>query len=92
MVSGNGQYGADKLVCIIRYTPTATAKEIIMKLKDLLRVMDDITQLEINADNFNEPLYIPYLSNVPTNLLDWEIDYIGAKNLDVLVVFLIEKK
>lgn len=63
-----------------------------MKLKDLLRVMDDITQLDINAENFNEPLYLTHVGNVPTDLLDWEIDYIGAKCDDVLVVFLIEKK
>lgn len=62
-----------------------------MKLKDLLKVMDDITQLDINAQSFNEHLYIKYVDKVPANLLDWEIDYIGAKCEDVLMIFLIEK-
>ena len=63
-----------------------------MKLKDLLQVMDDITQLDINAKNFNEPLYLTHIDKVPTDLLNWEIDYIGAQCEDVLAVFLIEKK
>ena len=63
-----------------------------MKLQDLLRVMDDITQLDINADNFDEPLYLTHIDKVPADLLNWEIDYIGAQCEDVLAVFLIKKK
>lgn len=62
-----------------------------MTLQDLLKVMDDITQLDINAINFEEPLYITDVSKIPTILLSCQIDYIGAKCEDVLSVFLIEK-
>lgn len=59
-----------------------------MKLIDLLGLMDDITQLDINAQDFEEPIYITDISKMPKELLDREIDYIGAKCEDVLAIFL----
>lgn len=62
-----------------------------MTLIDLLQVMDDITELVINATSFEKPLHITNMSKMPTALLGWQIDYVGAKCEDVLNVFLIEK-
>ena len=61
-----------------------------MKVKDLLQVMDDITQLSI-ITNGKESLYITDISKMPSYLFDYQIDYIGAQCEDVLNVFLIEK-
>jgi len=61
-----------------------------MKLGELLKVMDDITQLSI-VINDKESLYITDISKMPSHLFDYQIDYIGAKCEDVLNVFLIKK-
>jgi hypothetical protein len=45
-ISGNWQYGADKLVCIIRHTPTATAKEIIMETTISIEIEIPIEEFE----------------------------------------------
>ena len=58
-----------------------------MKLIDLLKVMDDITQLSIVTDT-KESLYVEDISKMPTYLFDYQIDYIGAKCEDCLVIFL----
>ena len=66
-------------------------KEAYMKLNDLLKVMDDITQLNIySIKNLKEPMHITDISKIPFNLLNWQVDYIGAQCEDVLSVFLIE--
>jgi hypothetical protein len=33
-----------------------------------------------------------YTNEVPTTLLKWEVDYVGAQYEDVLTIFLIRKK
>lgn len=58
-----------------------------MKLIDLLKVMDDITQLSITIDG-KESLYITDISKMSSHLFDYQIDYVGAKCEDVLVIFL----
>ena len=58
-----------------------------MKLIDLLKIMDDITQLSIVIDG-KESLYITDISKMSSQLFDYQIDYIGAKCEDVLVIFL----
>jgi hypothetical protein len=68
-----------------------TSKGYSMKLKDLLQVMDDITQLSI-VINDQESLYITDISKMPSRLFDYQINYIGAKCEDVLNIFLIKKK
>ena len=59
-----------------------------MKLVDLLSLMDDITWLDINTQDFEKPMHITDISKIPPHLLDYQIDYIGAKSVDVLAVFL----
>ena len=58
-----------------------------MKLIDLLKVMDDITQLSIVIDG-KESLYITDISKMPSHIFNYKINYIGAKQEDVLVIFL----
>jgi hypothetical protein len=58
-----------------------------MKLIDLLKVMDDITQLSITIDG-KESLYITDISKMSSQLFDYQIDYVGARCEDVLVIFL----
>ena len=64
-----------------------TSKGYNMILQDLLKVMDDITQLSIATDE-KESLYITDISKMPTYLFNYQIDYIGAKCEDVLIIFL----
>lgn len=59
-----------------------------MKIITLLSLMDDITNLEINAQDFKEPICITDISKMPKELLNREIDYIGAKCEDCLAIFL----
>lgn len=59
-----------------------------MKIIDLLSLMDDITQLDINARDFEEPIYITDTNKIPKELLNREIDYIGAKCEDCFAIFL----
>lgn len=59
-----------------------------MKISDLLSLMDDLTQLDINAQDFEEHIYITDMSKMPKELLNREIDYIGAKCEDCLMIFL----
>ena len=58
-----------------------------MKLIDLLKVMDDITQLSIVTDE-KESLYIEDISKTPKYLFDYQIEYIGARCEDCLAIFL----
>ena len=45
-----------------------------MKLIDLLKVMDDITQLSIVIDG-KESLYITDIGKTPSHIFNYKIDY-----------------
>ena len=62
-----------------------------MKLIDLIQLLNDCENLDINALDFEEPLYFTSYKDLPYHLLERKVSYLGAKCEDCLAIFLEQK-